>query len=268
MRTLYVSDLDGTLLRSDETISNSTKEIINQFIDNGGCFSYATARSIFTAKKVTREIHTKCPVIVYNGSFLVDPVNGNRLFSNFFDSDVYNILDDLFRNGIYPIVYAYIDGKEKFSYIPKLCTEGMKRFLKSREGDVRINEVETCEQLKTGDIFYIACIDDSESLISLYEKYIGKYHCVYQKDFYTNDPWLEIMPLQASKSNTIKQLQNFLKCDRLIVFGNGVNDIDMFQIATESYAVENACDELKQYATGIIHSNDDDGVAKWLNERE
>lgn len=76
------------------------------------------------------------------------------------------------------------------------------------------------------------------------------------------------MPLQASKSNTIKQLQNFLKCDRLIVFGNGVNDIDMFQIANESYAVENACDELKQYATGIIHSNDDDGVAKWLNERE
>ena len=48
MRTLYVSDLDGTLLRSDETISNSTKEIINQFIDNGGYFSYATARSIFT----------------------------------------------------------------------------------------------------------------------------------------------------------------------------------------------------------------------------
>lgn len=85
---------------------------------------------------------------------------------------------------------------------------------------------------------------------------------------YTNDPWLEIMPLQASKSNTIKQLQSFLKCDRLIVFGNGVNDIDMFQIANESYAVENACDELKQYATEIIHSNDDDGVAKWLNERE
>ena len=76
-------------------------------------------------------------------------------------------MDDLFRNGIYPIVYAYIDGKEKFSYIPKLCTEGMKRFLMSREGDVRINEVETCEQLKIGDIFYIACIDDSESLISL-----------------------------------------------------------------------------------------------------
>ena len=144
----------------------------------------------------------------------------------------------------------------------------MKRFLKSREGDVRINEVETCEQLKIGDIFYIACIDDSERLVSLYEKYKGKYHCVYQKDFYTNDPWLEIMPLQASKSNAIKQLQNYLKCDRLIVFGNGVNDIDMFQIANESYAVENACDKLKQYATEIIHSNDDDGVAKWLNERE
>lgn len=48
------------------------------------------------------------------------------------------------------------------------------------------------------------------------------------------------------------------------MFGNGKNDIDMFQVADESYAVENACDELKKYATGIIDSNDNDGVAKWI----
>ena len=49
-----------------------------------------------------------------------------------------------------------------------------------------------------------------------------------------------------------------------MAFGDGKNDIDMFEIADESYAVENAVDELKAIATGIIENNDSDGVAKWL----
>lgn len=72
------------------------------------------------------------------------------------------------------------------------------------------------------------------------------------------------MPKQTSKSNAIKQLQTLVNCERLVVFGDGKNDIDMFQLADESYAVKNADDELKKYATAIIPSNDDDGVAKWL----
>ena len=52
-KCLYVSDLDGTLLRSDETISEYTCNVINKLTENGGLFSYATARSYVTAKKVT-----------------------------------------------------------------------------------------------------------------------------------------------------------------------------------------------------------------------
>lgn len=267
MSTLYISDLDGTLLKSDETTSEYTEKVINHFIENGEYFSYATARSIFTASKVAEGIHTNIPVIVYNGSFLLD-ADGKMLLSNFFDKEIYDVLNELFMKDIYPIVYTFIDDKEKFSYIPKLCTDGMKRFLDTRKGDVRINEVKTTEELKNGSIFYLACIDTAEKLEPFYLKYKEKYHCVYQRDFYTNDPWLEILPLEASKSNAIKQLQNYLKCDELIVFGNGKNDLDMFQIADESYAVENACDELKKYATGIIDSNDNDGVAKWIENKK
>ena len=53
-------------------------------------------------------------------------------------------------------------------------------------------------------------------------------------------------------------------CERVISFGDSMNDIPMFEISDESYAVKNALDELKKYATGIIESNEDDGVAKWL----
>ena len=98
----------------------------------------------------------------------------------------------------------------------------------------------------------------------MYDKYKDKFHCVYDTDIYTKEQWLEIMPLEASKSNAIKQLQALLGCEKIIVFGDGKNDIDMFQIADESYAVANAHEDLKKYATEVILSNDEDGVAKWL----
>ena len=52
-KTLYLTDLDGTLLRSDETVSVYTRNVINRFVENGGLFSYATARAFYTASKVT-----------------------------------------------------------------------------------------------------------------------------------------------------------------------------------------------------------------------
>lgn len=264
MSTLYVSDLDGTLLRSNETTSEYTYSVINSLVDGGMLFSYATARSLNTAKKVTKGIIAKIPLIVYNGAFVIDNITEQILISNYFDPSVVDVLDDLFSNDIYPIVYAYIDGKERFSFVPRLCTKGMKQFLDTRKGDIRTNVVEAPSDLKNGNLFYITCIDEPEKLRPLYEKYKDRYHCVYQKDIYTDEQWLEIMPQTASKSNAIKQLQAMLGCERLVVFGDGKNDIDMFQLADESYAVSNAHEDLKQYATDIILSNDEDGVAKWL----
>ncbi len=60
------------------------------------------------------------------------------------------------------------------------------------------------------------------------------------------------------------QLKSMLACDKVVAFGDGKNDIAMFEVADESYAVANAVDELKDKATGIIESNEADGVAKWL----
>ena len=142
----------------------------------------------------------------------------------------------------------------------------MNAFLGSRKGDIRTNAVKTTNDLKAGNVFYITCIDEPKKLKPLYEKYKDTYHCVYQTDIYTNEQWLEIMPLNASKAKAIKQLQTLLKCDKLVVFGDGKNDIDMFELAEERYAVQNAHDDLKRIATRIIPSNDEDGDAKWLNE--
>lgn len=264
MKTLYVSDLDRTLLRNNERTSSFTNSVINDLTEQGMIFSYATARSLITAKKVTKGIVAKIPLIVYNGAFVIDNVTEDILIANYFDTSVYEVLDDLFENKVYPIVYSYIGGKEKFSFVPELCTEGMRKFLDSRKGDIRTNAVNSITDLKSGNLFYITCIGEPHKLKPLYEKYKSIFHCVYQKDIYTNEQWLEIMPLNASKANAIRELKVLLGCEKIVAFGDGKNDIDMFELADESYAVKNAHEDLRKCATDIILSNEEDGVAQWL----
>lgn len=264
MNTLYVSDLDGTLLRSSAVISAYTNNVINNLTEKGMIFSYATARSIITAKQVTRGLRANIPLITYNGAFIIDNNTEEILAANYFDKRIKDVLDDLFEHQIFPVVYACIEKHEKFSYVPERCTRGMISFLESRKGDIRTNAVATPEALKKGNIFYITCIDDPCKLEPLYEKYKNTFHCIYQRDIYTKEQWLEIMPKEATKSHAVLQLKKLLECDKLVVFGDGKNDLDMFEIADECYAVRNADAELKERATAIIGSNDEDGVAKWL----
>lgn len=266
MRTLYVSDLDGTLLRSDETLSPFTIDTINELTAKGMLFSYATARSLITAKRVTAGLNTHFPLIVYNGAFVIDNVTEEILVAHYFEHDIRDVFAELFSQDIFPIVYAYIDGVEKFSYIPEKCTAGMQKFLRSRQGDRRVNIVSTPDELTQGKPFYLTCIDTPEKLGPLCEKYRERYHVVYQRDIYTGEQWLEIMPLKASKSYAIRELKEKLNCDRLITFGDGKNDIDMFEMSDECYAVANADPALQKMATGIVGSNQHDGVARWLRQ--
>lgn len=268
MKTLYVSDLDGTLLRSDETISPFTAQAINNLVANGMLFSYATARSYLTASRVTRGIDAKIPLIVYNGAFVVDNASGEILISNFFDSSVDTLLDDLIAHDVYPIVYSLQNGKERFSYIQEKQTRGMKIFNQSRAGDPRENQkpLDQLQDLHLGEKFVITCIDEPEKLEPLFRKYRDAYHCIYHRDIYSGEQWLEILPKGTSKSNALLQLKALLGCDRIIAFGDGKNDMDMFRLADYSCAMENAVPELKAIASQIIGSNDNDGVVRWLLE--
>jgi len=265
MKILYVSDLDGTLLRSDETLSKYTSQTLNELVNKGLLFSYATARSYQTAHKVTKELNAKIPLITYNGSFIIDNQTKEVLLSHSFDfNKIKETLDDLISHHIYPIVYSYIDNEEKFSYLESQVTRGMKDFIDSRKGDPRHRKVTAVQSLYEGNIFYISCIDDENKLVSMYQKYRDKYHCIFQKDIYSHEQWLELLPLNVSKANAIKQLKEYLQCDKVVAFGDGKNDIEMFQEADECYAVANAVDELKAIATSIIDDHNDDGVVKWL----
>ncbi len=267
MKTLYVSDLDGTLLRRDETLSSFTIDTINALIERSMIFSYATARSLVTASKVTAGLSTQIPVIIYNGSFIKESGTGRSLLSNAFSgAESEEILDFLLQRGVYPIVYAMIDGVEKFSYCRDRESRGTKIFNDSRRGDVRDNPITAPADLYHGEIFHITCIDEEEILRPVYEHFKDDFQCIFHRDIYSGEQWLEIQPNGATKADAILALKALLGCERIVCFGDGKNDISMFEIADECYAVENADPALKAIATAIIGSNEQDGVARWLEE--
>ena len=266
-KTLYVTDLDGTLLHSDQRVSAYSCLVINDLVARGLIFSYATARSMITARKATAGLNAQIPLIVYNGTFVIDNATGERLISNTFsEPEAAELLKLLLAHDIAPLVYSLQNDAEKFSYVPSVISPGLRRFLDTRAGDVRDNPVFSFSDLARGEIYYFTCIDEPSKLASVYELLRHRYNCMYQKDVYSDDMWLEILPKAASKATAIQQVKELYGCDRIVAFGDGLNDLPMFKIADECYAVANAVDELKAIATDVIDSNNNDGVARWLSE--
>ena len=269
MKTLYLSDLDGTLLGSDERVSVYTASVINRFVRGGGCFSWATARSIVTASKVTAGLNTDFPVICGNGAFIFANSTHEILLSNFFTpEEVAFIREALENRSFYPTVSAYIDGRERLSYIKRHVTRAAQCYLDTRVGDPRFREVERTDELYVGSIYRINCMDTDEALSPIYDmiRADSRFSCLYQKEIYSSDFLCDILPVKATKANAALQLKALLGCDRLVVFGDERNDLSMFSVADEGYAVVNAVPELKEAATAVIGTNDSDGVAKWLEE--
>lgn len=268
MKTLYVSDLDGTLLRRDKTVSAFTVETINELTSRGMLFSYATARSYITASRLTAGITAHIPVIIYNGAFVLENGTGRQLHSEHLPAeDARRVLDILLAHDVHPFVYAMIDGAEKYTFCPALQSAAAKAFEDGREGDTRTNPVSDPAELYRGDIFNITCIDQEEKLRPLYEQMKDDYPCLWFTDMYTGERWFEILPPRATKANAIRRLREMLGCDRVVCFGDAENDISMFRTADECYAMANAVPELKEMATAVIGSHEEDGVARFLLSR-
>jgi len=89
------------------------------------------------------------------------------------------------------------------------------------------------------------------------------------ENFYCPGWWeLSIHDRSATKASAIAELRRSLDLDlegsRLVVFGDGINDLDMFAHADHAVAVENAVPELRAVASEIAGRHDEDGVVRWL----
>jgi hypothetical protein len=117
------------------------------------------------------------------------------------------------------------------------------------------------------DVIYLSVPDTYNALAPLYKdlQSLPGIYCVLYPCSYETDCWyLECYSRTASKYNAVQWLRETYGFDKIVGFGDNLNDLPLFKACDESYAVANAREELKAAATGVIGANTDDGVAKFL----
>lgn len=267
MKMLFVTDLDGTLLRSDTSLSDYTIKTLNSLIERGMMFTYATARSYSSASPLVSRLDLNCPAVTFNGVFIVDPRTGEHIIENGYSEKSRAIAMDYFLSeNIAPLAYSFIDGKERVSYL-ETRMENIQSYVDARRGDKRLRPVRELKALFEGDPFYFTIInpDDIKTLDTVFTAENGFARNI-QKDTYDAYYWYEIYNSTASKANAVLQVKKLVGADRLICFGDNLNDISMIGEADMGIAVANAHSDLKKAADLIINSNDDDGVAKYIEK--
>lgn len=268
-KTLYVTDLDGTLMHDDKTLSEYTVNTLNRLIEDGVLITYATARTLKSAWEITSELDFKIPVITRNGTVFADHIQKREIEISFFNREtVDEIVGILGEKLAYcGFVTCYFDGVMAKCFMDGKRSAGFEKYVVDHADDKSMKPVRTVEDMVAGTVTYFTLIADRAELQYVYEAVSKSDHweCVFQKDTYGEEYWLELCPKNATKAKAVLKLKEQLGCDRVVVFGDSTNDLSMFAVADEALAVANGIAEVKAAASSIIDSNENDGVAKYLH---
>lgn len=271
MKTLYITDLDGTFLNENGTVSENSRQIVNHLSRQGMLFSIATARSIMTARELLEGLQINAPIVLMNGVFLFD-LNQDAVvsFHEISHAAFAEILSAFAKNGKSPMLWLYGDDGLLSVQYTKLELQINRDFYESRKDSFggRFYQTDTLSVPKGQHAVYINLVDTFDALSPIAEalkSVLGAAFAFY-RDTYTDYWFLEVYSASANKANGAKEIKALLHADRITAFGDNLNDLTLFSVADEKYAVENAVSELKMQADAVIESNRADGVAKFLSE--
>lgn len=271
---LYIADLDGTLLNNDKKVSRYSRRVINTYLARGGNFTIATARTLATTEKVLAGLPLTIPVVLMNGAAIYD------LRQGVYDQVVgipaktaqaiAGILEECCITGF---MYA-IDANRLHTYYDALNTPALKTF--HDEAARKYNKVfepvaRLIDQTGDGNIVYFTLMDEYAPLHRIAQRLNGLtgLNVMLYSNIYSDTLWyLEVYSAEASKCHAVQYLRRRYAFDRVIGFGDNLNDLSLFAACDEGYAVANAVQELKDQATGVIGDHNSDGVARFIAERE
>lgn len=270
MKTLYISDLDGTLLSPNVTLTKRTVRILNDLMSQGLLFTVATARSIASVKYILKDLELTLPIILMNGVCIYDPLNKAYVKVEAFSrEDVEKLISMIEENHLKGFLYTVNKG-ELATYYEVLNNRALRDFYDERVSKYNKSfiQVDNFSSLVDEPIIYFTLMDHKENLEQLngIVKGLPNINSVFYKDNYSKNMWyLEIFSRNSSKYHAVQFLRSHLSIDTIIGFGDNQNDMALFDACDKSYAVENSINELKLRANGIIGRNTEDAVAIWLN---
>jgi hydroxymethylpyrimidine pyrophosphatase-like HAD family hydrolase len=173
MRTLYVSDLDGTLLDRDQRVSEQTATIINELVASGMLFTVATARSTPSARRVLAGCRPQVAGRLMNGVLIVDPVTNMPLRRNVLPPDLArDLIRDHLAGGLNPFVYT-LDAAGRYHAYYLGATNACERDYVDRRraaGDDRFAVVADLAEAIDGDVLSLSTIERPDRMAALHRR--------------------------------------------------------------------------------------------------
>jgi len=268
---LFISDLDGTLLLPDGSFPEKSKNRLNRLISDGMQFTIATARNYDSAHPILKGLNIEFPVVLFNGVYLADFHSGEILeHTEFIDKSVIDSMLDLAKiNKIEPFIYTF--GNQHQVYYRKAINTGSTAYLNSLKKDDRVRQVSEFVFQEGENISGFLLIGTLENLNPIYNG-LKENHFDHLNLYFAEDVsmkgyyWLQSFHQQANKGNMVEKLAERLNfpLSKTLVFGDYLNDLDLFRVARYSVAMENALPEVKKCANKIIGHNSQGAVLDFL----
>ena len=242
-----VVDLDRTLLHTDHTLSAYTVGVLKTCRRCGFRIMVATARPLRTTEKY-RELIGFDAMVVSNGARII--FGNQQIDYGICSRSAESILNAL---GRYPQVRVTIEtGDCAYSNHPIADYE-------------TILSDDLLGVVRNKGVLKILVHLDSREILELVQKELP------QDLYYTlaHGYLLQIMDRNATKWNGIKTMLKFCNCsaDETVYFGDDHDDIEPIKRCGMGVVVSNGIDEAKSVADYVTQSNDEDGVAKFIERR-
>jgi len=266
---IIFSDLDSTLLDGDGFFTSNTKKTVHELYDQGYLLVPLTARSTNDVLRQAKRlgIDKLGGIIGGNNGGQIFDFNKNQWIKNEFLTDeiVNKVFDETYNKFIAKVhyfgddtTYVYARGENSLFWAQMMGADYVT--IKSKE--------ELTNPITHLTIVLKKQITESEKnefLTTIIDKIKGKVD-IHQY----SDRVYDICPLNVSKGQAVKDIIEYLGWDNnklhSYAFGDGANDITMFNEVTTGVAMENAIFELKEIADDHTTSYADDGVAKYLRK--
>lgn len=277
MIKLIASDMDGTLLNTNHTISEGNIEAIRKAQELGVKFAIITGRSYDSVKPIADEFNLDCEYILMNGAEYRDK-DGNILENIAIDKEKVKVIMEvmgeedlcieLFTNvgtltSDYEKVKASIEDRVR-SLNPESTDDEVQGFLNEFIGRRKITIFNGISELMDDkiDIYKIITFNKDVELIKKVKERLKKLPGLSVVSTFDND--IEVSDIRAQKGLILAKVAEKmgLERDEVMPIGDSFNDYSMFTEFKTACAMGNAIPEIKELAEFITDTNDNDGVAK------
>lgn len=255
---LIATDLDGTLLRSDRSISPRTADVLSRMSAEGRQVVLATGRPIRWLREVYDQLHEPVPAICANGAVVYDPVADEVLRADPLAPDRLAQVIRRLRAEVPGVSFAVevVDGREmrhETGYPVHLQDEG-------------VQPVDAPEDLLSAPAVKLLARADGQDPETFVKLVTGALQGMAEATCSSYSGVVEISATGVTKAAGLAWLcdRRGVSPDEVVAFGDMPNDVPMLTWAGHSVAVANADPAVREIAHEVAPSNDEDGVAVYL----